>query len=135
MDGIVSGTMNTTRTKQGRVVTSDGDGGPGSGKILTVLLAEAIRNSGLSMETVADRADMSRQYLYSIISGAANPTIEMLGKAFEATGTPLERLLDDKALYGRDKLFHDRVQSILNQKGTRAVALQVIVDQTYRDGK
>lgn len=77
---------------------------------------------------------MSRQYLHDIMIGQANPTIDIIAKAFEAAGTPLDRALNDIALYGRDKAFHDRVQAILNRKGSRAVAIRVVVDSQDGDG-
>ncbi len=127
MNGILSPAMNTVKSKQGSAVLTRGNA-------LTNLLAEAVRNSGLPVQTVADRGGMSRQYLYDMMKGNANPTLDVLIAAFEATGTPLERVLDDKALYGRDKPFHDRVQTILNKKGPRGVALKVIVNGRDSDG-
>jgi len=65
------------------------------------------------------------------MNGTANPTMGQVEKAFAAAGTPFDQWLDDRTLYG-SKGFHDRVQSILKQKGPRAVALRVIVEDGER---
>ncbi len=97
-------------------------------KYLADLLAEAVRNSGLSVIRIAKDSGTSRQYIYELMKGIGNPSVDQLVRIFDATGTSLERLLQEKSFYGRDKKFHDKVQLILNEKGTRAVALKVIVE-------
>lgn len=91
------------------------------------LLKESVDQSGLSVEDVATRAGTSRQYVYKMMEGEGNPTIRQIENVFLATGTPLERILNDKSFYSKDKSFHDRVQRILEKKGAHAVALRVVV--------
>ncbi len=102
---------------------------PGKGwRHLAELLREAVTTSELSVDYIAKKAGITRQYLYTMMSAEANPTIDILEQAFAATGQPLDRILDDKAMYGRDKPFHDRVQRILDVKGSYSHAIRTIVD-------
>lgn len=96
-------------------------------KALSEGMAEVVENCGLSVQAIATRAGLSRQYVYEMISGKCNPTIAQIESVFKAADMPLDRWLTDRALYGRDKPLHDKVQSILDNKGQRAVALRVIV--------
>lgn len=96
--------------------------------LLATGLRDVVRQSGLSVAEIAKLAGMSRQHLYDIMNCTTNPTMEQISNAFAAAGTPMERWLTDRMMYGRDKGFHDRVQHILDKKGPRSVALKVVVD-------
>lgn len=97
-------------------------------RIMSRALKELVETSGLSVTQVAKSANMSRQHLYDIMSGKANPTMEQVEAAFRAAGTSLDIWLEDRMMYGRYKGFHDKVQTILNNKGRREIALRVIVE-------
>lgn len=99
-------------------------------RIMARALKDLVDNCGLSVTEVAKAANMSRQHLYDIMAGKANPTMEQVENAFRATGTSLDIWLEDRMMYGRDRGFHDKVQTILKNKGRREIALRVIVEDT-----
>lgn len=96
--------------------------------VIAAAIKDAVDTSGVPVPVIAERADMSRQYLYSMMAGTCNPTMDKVERVMNATGTTLKDWLDDKAMYGRDRRLHDQVQHILNERGTNAVALKRAIE-------
>ena len=97
-------------------------------KIMSRAINDAVESSGLSVQLIADRASLTRQYVYSMMSGTCNPSMDKIENVMKAAGTSLEEWLSDKSFYGRDKRLHDQVQHILNQKGLNAAALRRTIE-------
>jgi transcriptional regulator with XRE-family HTH domain len=96
-------------------------------KMISAALEDVVSTCGIPVETLAERIGVTRQYVYAMINGKCNPTVDKIEPLFNAAGVSFAVWLDDKAYYGRDRRFHDKVQTILNQRGANAIALRQIV--------
>lgn len=97
-------------------------------RILAAAIKDAVDTSGLTVQLIADRSGLSRQYIYSMMEGTCNPSMDKIEAVMKAAGTSLSAWLDDKSSYGRDKRIHDQVQLILNQKGLNAATIRRTIE-------
>jgi transcriptional regulator with XRE-family HTH domain len=57
-------------------------------------LRKAREDQGLTQATVAKRARITRQYLYKLETGKADPTVTVLQRLAKALGVPVTALLE-----------------------------------------
>lgn len=97
-------------------------------KLIAEAFKAAVDASGLSIQLIAQRAGVSRQYVYKVRAGDANVSIAIIEAVFDAVQVPLHVWIEDRSFYGRDKLYHDKIQLILNRKDAQSLALKTTVD-------
>ena len=93
-------------------------------KIIAQFIDDLVESCGIEINTLAERAGLTRQTIYDVRKGLTNPSIDKIERIMRACGTSLAEWLDEKSFYGRDKRFHDRIQLIINRKGIDATTIR-----------
>ncbi len=91
-------------------------------------LKDAIESSGMPVTVIAERTQLTRQYIYSMMNGTCNPTMDKVESVFKAIDLSFKDWIEDRSLYGRDKKLHDQLQFLLNQKGITAVTIRTTLE-------
>ena len=93
--------------------------GEGSRIIITALRA-AIKDSGRTVQQIADAMGVKRQQIHKLIAEDQNLTLSTIEAIFNACGESFGEWLDDRSHYGRHKSVHEQLQKLLNKKGDTA---------------
>jgi len=62
---------------------------PRGTRLILQALDACVRTSGRTMSDVAQRAGFARQYLYLVLGGKTNPTLDTIERIFHACGDEL----------------------------------------------
>ena len=85
----------------------------------TRMIIEAVRNciktSGRTISEVAQKGGFARQYLYQVLNGKTNPTLETVERIFAACDDQFSDWLQPE--FGHDKELLIQFQQVLDAKG------------------
>jgi len=89
-------------------------------RMILEALANAIKTSGRSVAQIADRGGFARQYIYQVLAGNTNPTLDTIERLFEACDDDFADWL--VADWGHDKVVYKQLQQVLEARGELAIA-------------
>lgn len=97
---------------------------PAARKVVGRIIKEVTDRSGLSIDEIAKRVQVSRQYVYRSREGFRNVSVDLIGNIFDACGTSLEEWITRQSRYGIDRQIHMDVQTVLAYGGKHATTLR-----------
>lgn len=97
-------------------------------KVLSAAIKDIVETSGIPVAVIAEKTNLTRQYVYSMMNGTCNPSMDKIEAVMEAAGTSFHTWMDENALYGKDRTLHTQIQLLLNRKGIDAIALRRTIE-------